>query len=260
MVLRGAVEDAPDLGRQLLAAVGLAQELDAGVEPAVMDDRILGIARGEQHPEPRPQPGRALGEDAAADLAGHHHVGQQQIDLGAVFEDRQRLRPTRRLDDGKTEFLQHRRDGFAHDAVVVECVTAAGLWNATVDPSEFQAAVLNLAINGRDAMPGGGKLTIELGNAALDDAYAARHAEVEPGQYVMFAITDTGKGMDAATMERALDPFFTTKPPGEGTGLGLPQVYGLVKQTGGHLKIYSEVGEGTTVKLYLPRGFGEESA
>jgi signal transduction histidine kinase/ActR/RegA family two-component response regulator len=146
------------------------------------------------------------------------------------------------------------------ESIMVECVTAGGLWNTTVDASQFQSAVLNLAINGRDAMADGGKLTIEVGNAALDDAYAARHAEVEPGQYVLFAITDTGKGMDADTAARALDPFFTTKRAGEGTGLGLPQVYGFVKQSGGHLKIYSEVGEGTTVKLYLPRGFGQENA
>jgi len=145
------------------------------------------------------------------------------------------------------------------ESVTVECVTGAGLWNATIDSSEFQAAVLNLAINGRDAMPNGGKLTIELGNAALDDVYAAQHAEVAPGQYVMFAITDTGTGMDAETLAHALDPFFTTKPPGEGTGLGLPQVYGFVKQSGGHLKIYSERGEGTTVKLYLPRSLAQET-
>jgi PAS domain S-box-containing protein len=146
------------------------------------------------------------------------------------------------------------------EAVIVECVSAGGLWNTTVDASEFQSAVLNLAINARDAMPEGGKLTVEMTNAALDDAYAARHAEVDPGQYVLFAITDTGKGMDEVTMARAVDPFFTTKAAGEGTGLGLPQVYGFVKQSGGHLKIYSEVGEGTTVKLYLPRNFGEETA
>ncbi len=147
----------------------------------------------------------------------------------------------------------------AGEAVTVETVIGGGLWNAVVDASEFQSAMLNLTINARDAMPDGGKLTLELANAMLDDAYAAQHAEVEAGQYVMFAITDTGKGMDTATTERALDPFFTTKGPGEGTGLGLPQVYGFVKQTGGHIKIYSEVGEGTTVKLYLPRSLGQET-
>jgi signal transduction histidine kinase/ActR/RegA family two-component response regulator len=147
----------------------------------------------------------------------------------------------------------------AGEAITVETVIGAGLWNTAVDAAEFQSALLNLTINARDAMPDGGKLTLELTNAMLDDAYAARHAEVEAGQYVMFAITDAGKGMDAATIERALDPFFTTKPPGEGTGLGLPQVYGFVKQTGGHFKLYSEVGEGTTVKLYLPRSLGQET-
>jgi signal transduction histidine kinase/ActR/RegA family two-component response regulator len=144
--------------------------------------------------------------------------------------------------------------------VTVECAVSAGLWNTTVDPAEFQAAVLNLAINARDAMPDGGKLTIELANATLDEAYASQHADVQPGQYVLFAVTDTGAGMDAATVAQALDPFFTTKPPGEGTGLGLPQVYGLVKQLGGHLKLYSEPGQGTTVKLYLPRSLAQETA
>lgn len=143
------------------------------------------------------------------------------------------------------------------DKIRVEYVTSGALWNTTIDAIQFQTAVLNLAINARDAMPEGGMLTIEVANATLDEAYAAGHPEVNPGQYVMFAITDTGKGMDAATAMRAIEPFFTTKPVGEGTGLGLPQVYGFVKQSGGHLKIYSEVGGGTTIKLYLPRELGE---
>ena len=141
--------------------------------------------------------------------------------------------------------------------IVVESVVGGGLWNTVIDAAQFQSAILNLAINSRHAMPEGGKLTIELGNASLDDLYAARHAEVEPGQYVLFAITDTGSGMDAATLSRAMDPFFTTRPAGEGTGLGLAQVYGFVRQSGGHIKIYSEVGQGTTVRLYLPRSLQE---
>ena len=145
----------------------------------------------------------------------------------------------------------------AGEDIVVESIVTGGLWNTTIDAAQFQSAVLNLVINSRHAMPDGGKLTIEVANAALDEAYAARHAEVEPGQYVLFAVTDTGTGMDGETLARAMDPFFTTKPAGEGTGLGLPQVYGFVKQSGGHIKIYSEPGEGTSVKLYLPRSYQE---
>jgi CheY-like chemotaxis protein len=145
------------------------------------------------------------------------------------------------------------------DDIVVESVVAAGLWNTTIDQDQFQSAVLNLAINSLHAMPDGGKLTIEVANAALDETYAALHAEVQPGQYVLFAMTDTGEGMDIATLTRAMDPFFTTKPAGLGTGLGLPQVYGFVKQSGGHIKLYSEVGEGTTVRIYLPRALQMEN-
>ena len=176
-----------------------------------------------------------------------------------AFARRQPLRPeTVNLAPVVQETLPLLRRAVG-DFVTVECSVGAGLWNTTVDPAEFQAAVLNLAINSRDAMPDGGKLTIELANATLDEAYASQHAEVHPGQYVLFAITDTGTGMDAVTMARALDPFFTTKPAGEGTGLGLPQVYGLVKQLGGHLKIYSEPGQGTSVKVYLPRSLAQET-
>jgi signal transduction histidine kinase/ActR/RegA family two-component response regulator/flagellar motility protein MotE (MotC chaperone) len=176
-----------------------------------------------------------------------------------AFARRQPLRPqTVNLAPVVQETLPLLRRAVG-EFVTVECAVGAGLWNTTIDPAEFQAAVLNLAINSRDAMPDGGKLTIELANATLDEAYASQHADVAPGQYVLFAITDTGSGMDAATMAQALDPFFTTKPPGEGTGLGLPQVYGLVKQLGGHLKIYSEPGQGTTVKVYIPRSLAQET-
>ncbi len=146
------------------------------------------------------------------------------------------------------------------EGVEVETVISGGLWNTSVDPSQVENAVLNLAINARDAMDGHGKLTIEAGNAFLDADYCKQHEDVRPGQYVMIAVTDTGSGMPSEVLDRAFDPFFTTKPEGKGTGLGLSMVYGFVKQSGGHVVVYSEVGEGTTVKLYLPRSLQVESA
>jgi PAS domain S-box-containing protein len=138
--------------------------------------------------------------------------------------------------------------------VSLETVSAGGLWRTLADPNQLENALLNLAVNARDAMPRGGKLTIETSNSYLDQAYVASIPEpVQPGQYVMIAVADTGAGMDRLTRERAFDPFFTTKEVGKGTGLGLSQVYGFVRQTGGHVQIYSELGEGTVVKLYLPR-------
>ena len=137
--------------------------------------------------------------------------------------------------------------------IAIETVLAGGLWRTRCDANQLEVALLNLVINGRDAMPEGGKLTIESANAHLDQAYADRHEEVAPGQYVMVAVTDTGTGMSKQIIERAFDPFFTTKAPGEGTGLGLSMVYGFVKQSGGHIKIYSEPGHGTSIKIYLPR-------
>jgi signal transduction histidine kinase len=138
-------------------------------------------------------------------------------------------------------------------SISIETVFAGGLWRTRADAQGLESALLNLAVNARDAMPDGGKLTIETSNAFLDEAYAASQAEVAVGQYVLLAVTDTGSGMAPEVANRAFDPFFTTKPTGEGTGLGLSQVYGFIKQSGGHVKIYSEVGVGTTVKLYLPR-------
>lgn len=140
------------------------------------------------------------------------------------------------------------------EQVTLETVLAGGLWPALIDQSQLESAVLNLAINARDAMPTGGKLTIETANAYLDEAYARLEGTVSPGQYVLLAVTDTGAGMSPEVIQKAFDPFFTTKAAGQGTGLGLSQVHGFVKQSGGHVKIYSEPGRGTTVKLYLPRG------
>jgi PAS domain S-box-containing protein len=144
------------------------------------------------------------------------------------------------------------------EQIAVEVVLSGGLWRASVDANQLEIAILNLAVNARDAMPNGGRLTIETSNAALDEGYAAGQGEVVPGQYVALAISDTGVGMGPDTLARAFDPFFTTKDAGHGTGLGLSQVYGFVKQSGGHVRIYSELDQGTTVRIYLPRLHVEE--
>jgi PAS domain S-box-containing protein len=170
-----------------------------------------------------------------------------------AFSRRQPLAPKavdpNKLIAGMSELL-HRTLG---ETVEVETVRASGLWKVEADPNQLENAILNLAVNARDAMPNGGKLTIETANTHLDRAYVSQNAEVAPGQYVVICVSDTGSGMDEETVTRAFEPFFTTKEVGKGTGLGLSMVYGFVKQSGGHLKIYSELDQGTTVKIYLPR-------
>ncbi|WP_416763067.1 ATP-binding protein [Roseateles sp. So40a] len=170
-----------------------------------------------------------------------------------AFSRQQPLRPealnANRLVSGMSDLLRHALGA----SIQLEAVQAGGLWRTHADPNQLENAILNLAVNARDAMPDGGRLTIETGNAFLDDRYAAEQVGLLPGQYVMVAVTDTGNGMTPEVISRAFDPFFTTKEVGRGTGLGLSQVYGFVKQSGGHVKIYSEPGQGTTVKIYLPR-------
>jgi len=139
------------------------------------------------------------------------------------------------------------------ETIAIETILAAGLWPVWTDPNQLESAIVNLAVNSRDAMPNGGKLTIETANAHLDEAYAGAHEDVKVGQYVVIAVTDSGVGMSKDIVDQVFEPFFTTKQPGQGTGLGLSQVYGFTKQSGGHIKIYSEPDHGTTVKLYLPR-------
>jgi signal transduction histidine kinase len=157
------------------------------------------------------------------------------------------------LDAGKLIIdmtkLLHRTLG---ETIEIQTQVADDLWKTLIDPNQLENALLNLSVNARDAMPNGGKLMIEAQNAILDAAYAEEHLEVMPGRYVMLAVTDTGIGMSKEVVQRALEPFFTTKPTGQGTGLGLSMVYGFVKQSRGHIKIYSEEGQGTSVKLYLP--------
>ena len=171
-----------------------------------------------------------------------------------AFARRQPLAPKpvdlNRLVGGLNELLQRTLG----ERIALEVVSAAGLWVAHADPAELESALMNLAINARDAMSNGGNLTIETANVCLDDDYVSALVEPVPaGQYVMLAVSDTGEGMDKKTIDRVFEPFFTTKAAGKGTGLGLSQVYGFVRQSGGHIRIYSEPGQGTVVKLYLPR-------
>ena len=146
------------------------------------------------------------------------------------------------------------------EGVAVETVIGKGLWNTLVDPGNLENALLNMAINARDAMEGQGRLLIEAANVVLDSDYTTAHETVMRGEYVMVAVTDTGSGMSAEVIEQAFEPFFTTKPEGRGTGLGLSMVYGFVKQSGGHINIESALGQGSTIKFYLPRSTQSEDA
>jgi signal transduction histidine kinase len=170
-----------------------------------------------------------------------------------AFSRRQTLAPTRldlnRLVSGMSDLLRRTLG----EAIAVETVLAGGLWPTFADANQVDSALVNLALNARDATPNGGHLTIETANAYLDDAYARRFGDVAPGQYVLLSVTDTGAGIAADVLEKIFEPFFTTKSVGEGSGLGLAMVHGFVEQSGGHIRIYSEVGQGTTVKIYLPR-------
>lgn len=196
-------------------------------------------------------------------LRGLAEITQTAAERGAeltsqllAFSRRQALEPkaidVNKLISGMDKMM--RRMIGAH--VEIELIRGAGLWSATADPAQLESALLNLAINARDAMGAGGKLTVETCNSHIDETYAAAHDEVTPGRYVLISVTDTGTGMTPETMAKAFDPFFSTKEVGKGTGLGLSMVFGFVKQSGGHIKIYSEIGYGTTFKIYLPRAYG----
>ena len=170
-----------------------------------------------------------------------------------AFSRKQALEPVpldlNKLISGMSEFLART----VGSPIAIETVLAGGLWPTLADPNQVENALLNLAVNARDAMPEGGKITIETANGYLDEAYAARFTEVTPGQYVVLSVTDTGTGIAPDILERVFEPFFTTKEAGTGTGLGLSMIHGFVKQSGGHIRIYSEAGHGTSVKIYLPR-------
>ncbi|WP_420992532.1 response regulator [Cupriavidus sp. 30B13] len=248
--------------RQADEAVRLAQKMEAigNLTGGVAHDfnnllQVIGgnlqlLARdiaGDERPEQRVRA-------ALAGVARGAKLASQLLAFGRRQPLAPRVVNLGRLARGLDEMLRRALG----DGIEIETVVAGGLWNTMVDPFQVENALLNLAINARDAMNGHGRLTVEAGNASLDDAYAMRNADVVPGQYVLLAVTDTGCGMTAEVREHVFEPFFTTKPEGQGTGLGLSMVYGFVKQSGGHVKIYSEPGQGTTVRIYLPRARQEE--
>jgi len=222
---------------------------------------LAGILGSLELLERRIGEGRLAGIDryiAAAQSSARRAAALTQRLL--AFSRRQTLdpRPTdvNRLIAGMEELIRRT----VGPTVEVEVVGAAGLWSTRVDPSQLENSLLNLCLNGRDAMaPDGGRLIIETANRQLDER-SARERELPPGQYVSLCVTDTGTGMDAEVIARAFDPFFTTKPLGQGTGLGLSMIYGFVRQSGGQVRIYSEVGKGATMCLYLPRHLGEAEA
>lgn len=210
-----------------------------------------------------------LGKDVAGNARAEQRIANALAGVGRgstlanqllAFGRRQALEPKviniGRLVGGLEDLLRRT----VGEAIEIETIRSNGLWNTFVDLSQIENAVLNLAINARDAMNGQGKLTVETGNAFVDDDYVRQHPDAEPGQYVFIAVTDTGHGMTAYVRERVFEPFFSTEPVGNGRGLGLPMVYGFVKQSGGHIDIHSEPGQGTTVRLYLPRSTEAEDA
>ncbi len=223
---------AHDFNNLLTIIVGnletLQRRLSAGVEPETLRRSAENAFRGAKR-------AAALTQSLLA-FSRRQPLDPKPLDINKIVS-------------GMSDLLQRTLG----EQIAVQTVLAGGIWRSFADPNQLESAILNLAVNARDAMPGGGRLTIETANVHLDEAYSAMQSEVAPGQYAVVAVTDSGTGMSKDVMTRAFDPFFTTKDTGHGTGLGLSQVYGFVKQSGGHVKLYSEAGQGTTVKIYLPR-------
>ena len=267
----GAFHQARDISSRLLAEAELENTQDALRQSQKMDamgqltggvahdfNNLLQVVSGNLQLLAKDIAGNDRAERRVANAMAGVSRGSKLAAQLLAFGRRQALEPkvvnVTRFVQGMDDMLR-RAIG---EGVEVETVFGGGLWNCFIDPAQIENALLNLAINARDAMSGQGKLTIELSNAHLDDEYARTHDEVEPGQYVMLAVSDTGTGMTPDIVDKVFEPFFSTKSEGKGSGLGLSMVYGFVKQSGGHVKIYSEPGHGTTIKLYLPRSMDSE--
>jgi len=240
---------------QKLEAVG---QLSGGI--AHDFNNLLMIVLGNLETAERNSRGLANSMNLQRALANAKRGAQRAAALTSrllAFSRRQALDPqpinVNNFLNGLQEFLQRTLG----ERIEVQTVGSAGLWSIEADANHLESAIINLGINARDAMPDGGKLTVEAANVSADEDYCRVNPELSPGQYVIVCVTDTGTGMTADVLDHAFEPFFTTKESGQGTGLGLSQVYGFVKQSGGHVKIYSEVGQGTSIRMYFPRYHGE---
>lgn len=240
---------------QKLEAVG---QLSGGI--AHDFNNLLMIVLGNLETAERNSRGLANSQNLQRALANAKRGAQRAAALTSrllAFSRRQALDPhpinLNNFLNGLQEFLQRTLG----ERIEVQTVGSAGLWSIEADANHLESAIINLGINARDAMPDGGKLTVEAVNVLADEDYCRVNPELSPGQYVIVCVTDTGTGMTADVLNHAFEPFFTTKESGQGTGLGLSQVYGFVKQSGGHVKIYSEVGQGTSIRMYFPRYHGE---
>ena len=240
---------------QKLEAVG---QLSGGI--AHDFNNLLMIVLGNLETAERSSRGLANSMNLQRALANAKRGAQRAAALTSrllAFSRRQALDPqpinVNNFLNGLQEFLQRTLG----ERIEVQTVGSAGLWSIEADANHLESAIINLGINARDAMPDGGKLTVEAANVSADEDYCRVNPELSPGQYVIVCVTDTGTGMTADVLDHAFEPFFTTKESGQGTGLGLSQVYGFVKQSGGHVKIYSEVGQGTSIRMYFPRYHGE---
>jgi PAS domain S-box-containing protein len=245
------------------AALAQSQKLDAigqltGGVAHDFNNLLTAILGGVELLEHQPQAVDPRSARLLAMIRAASERGATLTQRLLAFSRKQTLTPQptdlNRLVAGLSDLL--RRTLGEH--IQIETVLAGGLWMTRIDRNQMESGLLNLAVNARDAMPEGGKLTIETGNTYLDADYAGAHTEVAAGQYVLVAVTDSGSGMSEEVLAHAFDPFFTTKEMGRGTGLGLSQVHGFVKQSDGHVKLYSEAGQGTTVKIYLPRHVAAE--